>query len=261
MKKFIYVFGIVAGLFTLASCEVDDYDEPSETFTGKFVDKATGENVQTEIGDNGIQLYMYETSYKDNPTPWNFSAMQDGTFNNTKVFAGTYTVVPYGPFVPVTEQDAAGNYTRDERLKDFKISGTTTHTFEVEPFLRLSVVGTPTVSDNKITVTVHIERGTTNPNYQQDCTDVALFVQNSSLYVGNGSVNGYRMYDARVSTFLSGDDAKNAVGHDVTLTSGDVTAANGNGQNYYIRVGARIDCATNGVTRFNYTEPMTVYVP
>ena len=47
------------GLLCLTSCELGDYSEPSETFTGKFVDKTTGEGVQTEIGDNGIQLYMH----------------------------------------------------------------------------------------------------------------------------------------------------------------------------------------------------------
>jgi hypothetical protein len=252
MKKFIY---LCVGILSLTSCELDDYPEPSETFCGQFLDKTTGEKIQTESGSGGIQIYMYETSYKENPTPWNFTAMQNGTFQNTKVFAATYTVVPYGPFVPLTETDASGNYTKDERLKEFKISGTTTHNFEVEPFLRLKIVGNPSVKDNKISVTVRIERGTENTKYQQDCTDVVLFVNNSSTYVGNNN------YDSRVSTFISGNNAKNAVGKEITITSDDVTKANGTGQNYYVRVGARIDYATNGVRRYNYTEPLTVAVP
>lgn len=252
MRKLIYMF---MGLLCLTSCELDDYSEPSETFTGKFVDKTTGEGVQTEIGDNGIQLYMYETSYKENPTPWKFTAKQDGTFNNTKVFAATYTVLPYGPFVPLTETDATGAYTKDERLKDYKIKGKSYYEFKVEPFLRLKVVGEPVVRDNKISVTVHIERGTSNAKYQQDCTDVVLFANNSSTYVGNNN------YDSRISTFVKGDAAKAAVGNDITITTDDVNKANGTGQKYYVRVGARIDCKTNGVSRYNYTEPLVVNVP
>lgn len=253
MKKIMIM---LAAMFALTSCgDLDDMDAPSETFSGAFIDKETGDPIQTEVGDGGIQIYMYETSYKDNPTPWTMTCHQDGTFINTKVFAATYTVLPYGPFVPFTEQDEDGNYTKDERLKDFVISGTTTHTFEVEPLLRIKVVSEPTVTDNKISVTVRVERGTSNANYQQDVSDIALFVNNSSTYVGNNN------YDGRISTFISGDEANAALGQDITLTSGDVDQANGGNQKYYIRVGARTSYSSNGRQRYNYTEPMTVQVP
>ena len=252
MRKLFYIFVAVT---CLTSCELDDYDAPEETFAGAFVDKATGESIQTETGDNGIQLYMYETSYKENPTPWKFTAMQDGTFRNTRVFKATYTVLPYGPFVPLTETADDGTLTKDERLKDFRISGKTVHLFKVEPFLRIKVVGDPVVKDNRISVTVRIERGTSDPRYQQDCTDVVLFANNSSTYVGNNN------YDSRISTFVRGDEAKNAVGHDITLTTDDVNKANGTHQKYYVRVGARTGFRTNGVSRYNYTAPLTVYVP
>lgn len=185
----------------------------------------------------------------------NFYAQRNLSMAMPHLFAGHYTVLPYGPFVPLTETDENGVYTKDERLKDFRISGKVAHNFEVEPFLNVSIVGQPTVKDNKISVNVHVERGTSNPNYQQDCTDVVLFVNNSSTYVGNNN------YDSRVSTFIGGDAAKNAVGHDITITSEDVTKANGAGQNYYVRVGARINYATNGVRRYNYSEPLVVAVP
>lgn len=252
IKNYIY---IIIGVFCLISCTIDNYDEPAETFMGEFIDKATGEPFQTEVGDAGVQIYMYETSYKENPTPWHFTTKQDGKFYNNKVFAATYTVLPHGAFVPFTETGDNGNITIDNRLKDFKISGTTTHTFKVEPFLHVKIVGKPTVSNNKISVKVLIERGTTNMKYQQPCTDVALFVNNSSTYVGNNN------YDSRVSTFLKGSDANNAVGNEITISSDDLTKANGVGQKYYLRVGARINYATNGTKRYNYSEPLVVNVP
>ena len=59
MKKYIYLL-----LFSLpllaASCSKDNYDEPQETFRGKFIDKQTGEPFQTAIGNtyphDGVQL-------------------------------------------------------------------------------------------------------------------------------------------------------------------------------------------------------------
>ena len=57
MKKYIYLL-----LFSLpllaASCSKDNYDEPQETFRGKFIDKQTGEPFQTAIGNTGIVILL-----------------------------------------------------------------------------------------------------------------------------------------------------------------------------------------------------------
>ena len=87
MKKYIYLL-----LFSLpllaASCSKDNYDEPQETFRGKFIDKQTGEPFQTAIGNTGIRIRMMEYSWSDNPQPYDMNVKMDGTFNNTKVFKG-----------------------------------------------------------------------------------------------------------------------------------------------------------------------------
>ena len=88
MKKFIYLISCLALLGV--SCSKDNYSEPEETFRGKFVDKETGEPFQTAIGNTGIRIRMMEYSWSDNPQPYDFYAKQDGTFQNTKVFAGEY---------------------------------------------------------------------------------------------------------------------------------------------------------------------------
>ena len=123
MKKYIYLL-----LFSLpllaASCSKDNYDEPQETFRGKFIDKQTGEPFQTAIGNTGIRIRMMEYSWSDNPQPYDMNVKMDGTFNNTKVFKGEYGITPSGAFVPLEE----------ERIK---ISGTVEKTWEVEPLLRV----------------------------------------------------------------------------------------------------------------------------
>lgn len=53
-----------------ASCSKDNYDEPQETFRGKFIDcKQTGEPFQTAIGNTGIRIRMMEVQLGDNPSP------------------------------------------------------------------------------------------------------------------------------------------------------------------------------------------------
>lgn len=93
MKKYIYLL-----LFSLpllaASCSKDNYDEPQETFRGKFIDKQTGEPFQTAIGNTGIRIRMMEYSWSDNPQPYDMNVKMDGTFNNTKVFKGEYGITP-----------------------------------------------------------------------------------------------------------------------------------------------------------------------
>jgi len=105
MKKYIYLL-----LFSLpllaASCSKDNYDEPQETFRGKFIDKQTGEPFQTAIGNTGIRIRMMEYSWSDNPQPYDMNVKMDGTFNNTKVFKGEYGITPSGAFVPLEEERA-----------------------------------------------------------------------------------------------------------------------------------------------------------
>lgn len=183
MKKYIYLL-----LFSLpllaASCSKDNYDEPQETFRGKFIDKQTGEPFQTAIGNTGIRIRMMEYSWSDNPQPYDMNVKMDGTFNNTKVFKGEYGITPSGAFVPLEE----------ERIK---ISGTVEKTWEVEPLLRVEWVGEPVVNaDGTVDVKVKVSRGTDNPDYQEALAEAWLFVS-ENMYVGDFSYSPN--YSTRIS--------------------------------------------------------------
>ena len=69
-----------------------------ETFRGAFIDKVTKEAFQTAIGNTGIRIRMMEYSWSENPQPYDFNCMMDGTFQNTKIFAGNYGIIPEGAF-------------------------------------------------------------------------------------------------------------------------------------------------------------------
>lgn len=249
MKKVIYYIACLMLLFTANACvEIDNYDAPAETIYGKVVDKNTGKPVYTEVGDGGIRLKLLELSWSDNPTPYYTTVMQDGTYQNTKIFKGHYNIEALGAFVPMFQRDGNGNVTKDER-KVLDIKGSVELNFEVEPFLTVEWVGEPVANaDGTISAQVKIVRGTTNAAYQQDMSDVWLFVNSSSPYVGENNK------DDRYSAHLSGGDAKNAINQTITLTTPKLPA----NRTYYMRAGARIDKEIDGRKRYNYNEPKTL---
>jgi hypothetical protein len=167
MKKLFYYIAISMIVGAGSSCtKLDNAPAPSETLTGSVVD-ASGKAVQTETGSGGTRVKLLETSWSSNPTPFYFYSMQDGTFNYTKLFAGTDKVSVEGPFVPLVQTDNTGA-TIVDKSQTVQIKGTTTLKFTVEPFLNVEWIGEPVYNaDGTITATVKFTRGTANPDFQQ----------------------------------------------------------------------------------------------
>jgi hypothetical protein len=104
MKRLFYYIALCLVVIAGTSCsKIDNYPAPSDTINGSTIDEVTGATVQTEVGGGGTRVELLETSYSSNPVPIYFQSMQDGTFNNTKVFAATYKVSVQGPFVPLNK--------------------------------------------------------------------------------------------------------------------------------------------------------------
>jgi hypothetical protein len=252
MKKLYIAFCllIVAG----SSCKkIDNYPEPSDTITGSTVDEVTGNTLQTEIGGGGTRVKLLETSYSADPVPIYFQSMQDGTFNNTKVFAATYKVSVEGPFVPIVQTDSTGTVVSDSS-QVIVLKGSATLKFKVQPFLRIDWVGKPVFNaDSTVSVQVQISRGTKNPAYQQPITNINLYVSNTLINDGNNN------YDQRYSTFMGISQAKS----DSILTMHQIVTLTTTGgalprQDVYFRVGARINA---GLDEYNYNTPLLVPYP
>jgi hypothetical protein len=254
MKKMRNI--IISGLVGLAlsGCNKNDnYTAPNDTLTGTIIDATTGKALQTANGDT--RLYVLETSYKatSNPIPQYFNVQQDGTFNNSKVFGGTYKLYPTdGPFVPLVYTDATGTIV-DNGSKTVQVgNGTTTVGFTVTPFLTVSFVGEPVLNaDNTVTVNCKFERGTNDPTRQFNVTDVFLFIS-STPFVSNGA------YDNTISkdVLYTGTAGNALLGQTVTITS---IAPLGTHRPYWVRIGART--ADNVNKRYNYTDVKQVNVP
>jgi hypothetical protein len=252
MKRILYYIAFGLAAVTAGSCtKTDNYPAPDQVLQGTITDLATGQNIQSEVsGDNGsgTRIKLLETSWSSNPTPLYLATKQDGTYINTKVFAATYKISAEGAFVPLVQTGA----TPVDQSQTVEVKGgTTTVNFKVEPFLRVEWVGSPVLNANgTITVQVKVTRGTANAAFQNNISDITLFV-NSSPYVGNNN------YDNRYVAKLTytGNAANAVLGTTLTLTTtGGVLPK----KDYYLRVGSRTDY---GLKQYNYSEPKMVTVP
>lgn len=245
MKSLLNNIALGLAIIAASSCtKLDNYKAPDQTIQGTITD-ASGAPLQSESGVT-TRIKLLESSYSDNPTPQYLAVHQDGTFINTKLFAATYKVTAEGPFVPMVQTSPAVDQTQTVELK----GGTTTVNFKVEPLLKVEWVSGPTVNaDKTITAQVKISRGTPNPLFQNNITDVTLFI-NTSQYVGNNIYDNSHF--GRLS--YTGNAANAILNTTLTLTTGGTALLP---KDYFVRVGARTDY---GLKQYNYTDVRMVTV-
>ncbi|QDH77937.1 DUF3823 domain-containing protein [Echinicola soli] len=269
MKNIAYL--VLAALFSLSSCsmfELDNYELPAETLQGEVVDMETGEPVLTDQGSEGIRVRLTEVSWGDNASPNpDFFCMPDGTFQNTKLFSGTYNVRIDGPFIPLIREDERGVPLADE-TQTLDIQGVTNVRFEVQPFLRVEWVKEPEVINGKVRAQIRVTRGLSEEAFRdkiepmggysdsfQNVTDIQLFVSYSSTV-------GYRARDERWSSQLefSGSSFNSMLGETITIESNGTIPE---GRMVFVRAAARINFDTprgSGTRRWNYNEPRQVLI-
>lgn len=223
--------------YFILSCETDEYDMPGETLTGSVIDVNTGEPIQTEQG-SGIRVRLEETSWSDDPVPTYFWVRQDGTFQNTKVFKGTYTVTPVdGPYFPIEG-------------KTVEINGTVELTFEVEPFLNVEITNLEQNGENAaVSFTISRSREAFK------ITDARVFVSNTQ-YVGNSTyLNNKAGQDLTPTVDLNNipDEEILSITHTLNVVGME------SGRTYYLRVGARTN--DNIQKRYNYSEIIPLTIP
>lgn len=221
MKKFLLIICLV--LPFLSSCKVDTYDSPSETLTGKLV-CPDGSPLITEQ-PNGFKIRLNEVVNGNIANiPQDFWGKADGTFNNTKIFKGTYVVQPIeGAFFPVDPVE-------------IEISGKTELTFEVTPYLTITAdirtSGPDVIAKYKITKA---------PNAGK-ITYARLLVSKWNPNVGMN-----RMDYETVRDFSSIDDSE-IVKKSYTDSVLDCLKA---GVTYYVRIAV---LASNASGRYNLSE-------
>lgn len=271
MKKKIFNLAWISALLLLSSCEMfeeDNYDEPQETLRGSVIDAATGNPVLTDQGSEGIRVRLTELSWGDNVqhNP-DFFCRPDGTFQNTRLFKGTYNITVDGPFIPIVRLDERGIPLADGSI-EMEIAGTKEVCFEVQPFLNVELVGTPTVSDGKITAQVRVTRAVSKEEFRKAIEPMApekyensfTNVTDIQLFVSYSSTVGYRARDPRWSSEIKYDGSSfdPLLGSTITIKSNGAVPS---GRKVFIRAAARIDYATENVKRWNYSPSMEVIIP
>ena len=183
-------------------------------------------------------------SYKANPTPQDIPIKQDGTFENTKLFSGTYNMEPYGgAFWPV-QMDTA-----------IKLGKSLQKDFKVVPYLYVDA--NSKLDDTTLHLTCKLRAPITqNLPYVLDIRPFVSLTQ----FVGSGSM--IAQYDL--------DQYKINVNSNWWDGVGDMTTGQGyttyvlpdlplkHGRTFYVRVGARVE---DTYQEYNYSDIITVVVP
>jgi len=233
MKKLqMFTGALLLKVVLIGACtKIDNYALPGETLIGKVIDKNTGEPLQTATYD--VMIRLDELSWSDNPEPYRFSIKPDGSFSNTKVFAGSYRVTPVdGPFHPIDG-------------KELEINGIAEVSFEVEPFLNIDVIDMQQ-SGGKVTARFRIS--SSSDAYK--VTDAQLFVANTS-FVSDGS----NIPALKRSLDLSGRPNAEIYADELEI----VTEGLASGRTYYVRAGARVDDPIS--RKYNYSEVFELRIP
>lgn len=141
MRKQI-VIGLIVAIAS-AGCELDNYNMPELTFSGRIVDAGTGEPVESGGINGGTIVQLFE--YNDTQ-PQNMATYPNGTFINSRVFSGNYSYTAVGPFTLVNP----------ERVS-LEMSDNTDIDIEVVPHVRVKITDV-TVNGTSATVKVAYEK-------------------------------------------------------------------------------------------------------
>ena len=185
MKNILFIFLGVA-LLSMTSCyKIDNYKAPDGTIEGTFINLLTNEPLQTSGGEWSIRIW--ERSYPGreggaaNNNYQTLAVKQDGSYRNTKLFKGTYDMLPYnGPFWEV------------DTVKDVVIGKRTRQDFEVYPYLQIldfRYVNTPGTDSVRFFMRVKapfLVNPYDNETVIPQLYDVRFFIS-FTQFVGNGT--------------------------------------------------------------------------
>lgn len=255
MKKIIYLMMGVA-LISVTSCmETDNWDAPDARIYGTVIDEYTNAPLLTD--QNDWQIRIWERSWTaSTPQYQDLPVKADGTYNNSKLFAGTYDMVPHdGPFWEPAESEIVTGVV-------FKSGGSTKQDFRVKPYLQildfdytLGAVG----ADGKANLTLRCKlRAPITEGF--DVREVRPFLS-LTVFCGNSSKIDIPEYnDRRVDVNKNWNDVLSTFGG-----SGDTSdiiemgpLPVKSGYTYHVRVGANTNKGNN---RYNYSEIKEFKVP
>lgn len=241
MKKTIY-FILVAVLFSLSSCmKIDNWDEPEARFYGRVIDSYTGENLLTSQNDWAIRIW--EKSWTESvPQFQSLAVKQDGSYNNSKLFAGTYDMLAYGgPFWP------------NDTVKAVKLGSSTEQNFTVTPYLQVTDFKA-TLNGTGLTLSCRLKA----PRRQglPDLVEVKPFLSLTTFCGETNYINIPEYNNKRITVNESWQSKYGDVEQSGYFTMRNLAVKPG--YTYYVRIGANVNDASK---KYNYSEIIKIEVP
>ena len=231
---------VLAGMVSCMG--IDNFDAPAAHVSGTVIDKTTGKPMLLDHGVNHIRIW--EVSYSLDPTPQDLVIKEDGTYNNTKLFSGTYNMLPRdGAWWPC---DTTYNVPIGKKG--------TVQNFEVTPYLHI-VDFTADLSGTTLTMTCRLQAPVTEGLPQ--ITQVRAFV-NNNIHCGPGNqMNYYNTDENRVNVRKMWNAIGDASGNQ-TVEPYSVSVTVKPGYTYWVRMGAQLNDTFNS---WNLSEVIKITVP
>jgi len=244
MKKILYLT-LGAALLLLASCrKMDNWAAPDARIYGNVIDSYTGRGLAMDQNDWQIRIWdkTWEVMNPGAVAQYQSLAVDSGgVYNNTKMFSGTYNMLPYdGPFWPA------------DTVKGVVVGKETQQNFTVIPYLQV-LNFTATLADTLLTLncTVRAPIITGLPNFYEVKGFLSL-----STFCGNANYINIAAYNnLRKQPHKSWAAEVGAADHkDYTLGPYSLKRH----YTYYVRIGANVDALSR---RNNYSPILQVIVP
>lgn len=241
MKKILYIIlGVI--LVSVTSCmEIDNWDEPDAHVSGRVIDSYTGEELLSSQGEWGIRIW--ERTWNESvPNHQSLAVKQDGTYNNSRLFAGTYDMLAYGgPFWP------------SDTIKNVVFGGTTQQDFTVTPYLQLIDFET---SLNGLKLTLKCRLKAPRREGLPNLVEIKPFLSLTTFCGATNAIDIGEYNNKRKQINKSWAEEVGDVDESGVYRIGPLPVKAG--YTYYVRLGANVNDANR---KYNYTEIVKVEVP
>jgi len=236
MKKLIGRVLLGISILASAACtKIDNYELPDASFEGNLV-STEGGNLLTSQGSTQIRLE--QISWSATPSPQEIPSKFDGTFKDTKLFKGTYKVIPKGgAFWPIYDTARV------------EIGKGTKHDFVVTPYLLIKNF-TATLTGTTLTLKYDIEApiGAGLPTI----LETQPFINTTKLVGTGASIRDFSdVY--KVSINKEWSDMTSA-DKSITIEVPDMLP----GRRFFVRAGVRLN---DSFKSYNFSDIIEINVP
>ncbi|MDR0506318.1 MAG: DUF3823 domain-containing protein [Dysgonamonadaceae bacterium] len=251
MKNIVYIIPVIVLLGSCSYFEYDNYDVPDATLQGTVYDAKTGEPLSTETGAS-FKVEYYELSWEEaghtNTEARFFWGKGDGSFQNTKIFAGKYRIsLKEGAF-----------HNPESSIIDLHSGKITRQDYNVIPYARVKIDEITLAGDNRNNLVIKYTVEDTETEIDAEGMNEDLFILSEArVFISRKSPNVGINNTETVFTLNASKNISNYTpGNPKTYTETNVKGLPSG--TWWVRVGVRTG---NPQKRYNFTPVQEIIVP